>query len=170
MIIFLDTETTGVGPTDRLCQVAYKISGTDKIEVGTFKPPVPISLEAMSVNHITNEMVEDCYPFAGGVFRNTLKELLERPDAVMVAHNAPFDAGMLAREGIVPTKTICTLAIAREISKRDSSMKKHDLSYLRYFYKLNVSLNIRPHSADADVYVLEKLFELFHTIGAVRSL
>lgn len=58
MFIFLDTETTGTGTKDRLCQLAYKLD-TGEIVNKLYKPPLPIEIEAMTVHHITNEMVAD---------------------------------------------------------------------------------------------------------------
>ncbi|MBW2635869.1 MAG: 3'-5' exonuclease, partial [Deltaproteobacteria bacterium] len=43
MYIFLDTETTGTGPDDRLCQIAFK--NEDGLVVDElFNPGMPISL------------------------------------------------------------------------------------------------------------------------------
>src|SRR3989344_2834879 len=57
-LIFLDTETTGNDILkDRLCQVCYKTS--DGIYSGYFKPPIPVSIKAMSITNITNKMLED---------------------------------------------------------------------------------------------------------------
>jgi DNA polymerase III epsilon subunit-like protein len=54
MFIFLDTETTGAGPADRLCQIAFKTEkGTAVNEL--FNSGMPISIDAMTVHHITNE-------------------------------------------------------------------------------------------------------------------
>jgi DNA polymerase III epsilon subunit-like protein len=58
MFIFLDTETTGNGPADRLCQLAYK-DDESLIVYELFNPGIPISIDAMSIHHITNEMVQD---------------------------------------------------------------------------------------------------------------
>jgi len=45
MFIYLDTETTGSGTTDRLCQIAFKTdTGTTSDEL--FNPNMPISVEA----------------------------------------------------------------------------------------------------------------------------
>ena len=64
MFIFLDTETTGAGPSDRLCQIAFKAEeGTAVNEL--FNPGMPISIDAMTVHHITNEMVRDKPSFRG---------------------------------------------------------------------------------------------------------
>ncbi len=50
MFIYLDTETTGSGTTDRLCQIAYKTdTGTTVDEL--YNPNMPISVEAMSINN-----------------------------------------------------------------------------------------------------------------------
>ena len=56
MFIFLDTETTGTGPNDRLCQIAFK-PDNGPIATGLFNPGKPISVDAMVVHHITNKMV-----------------------------------------------------------------------------------------------------------------
>ena len=91
-LIFLDTETTGneVGK-DRLVQVCYEASGEIKNEY--FKPPLPMSVKAMSVTHITNKMLEDKPPFEGSEMKAELELLLR--EGVMVAHNAAFDIAML---------------------------------------------------------------------------
>ena len=57
MFIFLDTETTGTGPEDRLCQIAFKPEGGPAV-CETFNPGRPISIDAMSIHHITNRMVQ----------------------------------------------------------------------------------------------------------------
>jgi hypothetical protein len=36
MFIFLDTETTGTGPEDRLCQIAFKPEGGPAVSDRTF--------------------------------------------------------------------------------------------------------------------------------------
>lgn len=57
-LIFLDTETTGNDVTkDRLCQICYRTSKGTRTEY--FKPPVPVSIKAMSITHITNKMLVD---------------------------------------------------------------------------------------------------------------
>ncbi len=54
MFIFHDTETTGTGSADRLCQIAFKIKGGYTVNE-LFNPGTPISIDAMTVHHITNE-------------------------------------------------------------------------------------------------------------------
>ena len=64
LFIYLDTETTGAGPDDRLCQIAFKPEvGPTTSEL--FNPGMPIAIDAMSIHHITNKMVENKPPFKG---------------------------------------------------------------------------------------------------------
>jgi DNA polymerase III epsilon subunit-like protein len=93
--IFLDTETTGIDmKNDRLCQVCYKHD--DNFYTEYFKPPMPISIKAMSITHITNEDVEGKPVFKGSEFEGKLQGLLN--DNILVAHNAAFDVSMLKNE------------------------------------------------------------------------
>jgi DNA polymerase-3 subunit epsilon/exodeoxyribonuclease X len=78
MFIFLDTETTGKDEDDGLCQLAYKTEDGTVVNK-LFNPGKPISIEAMSIHHITNEMVKDKPLFQNsetkGTWRNCLKIL-----------------------------------------------------------------------------------------------
>ena len=64
MLIFLDTETTGNGPDDRLIQIAYKPENRPAVS-GLFNPGKKISVDAMVVHHITDKMVQDKPEFMG---------------------------------------------------------------------------------------------------------
>lgn len=153
-LIFLDTETTGKGPNDRLCQVAYSFNGEESDAL--FKPPIPIQVEAMAITHITNKMVEDKEPFIGSEFQKKLLNILSKEN-ILVAHNAQFDVDMLRKENIEVGSAIDTLKIAHHLDK-EAKIPKHGLQYLRYFLDLNIQ-DVIPHSALGDVRVLEKLFE-----------
>ena len=103
MFIYLDTETTGSGPEDRLCQIAFKTeTGTTLDEL--FNPEIPISVEAMSIHHITNEMVAYKPTFKGSDAYKKLQVLFATDDSIMVAYNAKFDVSMLNRENLYPQK------------------------------------------------------------------
>jgi len=159
MFIFLDTETTGTGPEDRLCQVAFKTE--DGLVVNElFNPGRPISCEAMSVHHITNQMVKDKPVFKQSPAYRKLKELLDEDTNVIVAHNAKFDIEMLNREKINPSKVICTLKLARHLDK-NGVIPQYNLQYLRYYLELNIDAT--PHDALGDILVLEGLFKRIYT-------
>ncbi len=156
-LIFLDTETTGNEPkTDRLCQVCYKTE--EGFKTGYFKPPIPISVKAMSITHITNKMVADKEAFQGSAFAQELKELLA--EGVMVAHTALFDIAMLKAEGLEVPRFIDTLRVVRELDP-DNKIPEHNLQFLRYFLELEVEEGngIMAHDAEGDVRVLEALFK-----------
>jgi len=156
-LVFLDVETTGIENDDRIVQVAYKyLKGESFVEY--FKPNKPISIDAMSVCHITNEMVVDKKAFKESDMYNFLKAELEVGPSVLVAHNAAFDMKFLDREGIKPTPHICTLKLAYKMDKK-AEFDKYNLQYLRYYFKLKGLENINPHDALSDVLVLEALME-----------
>lgn len=152
-LIFLDTETTGNEPSkDRLCQVCYTTSGGTK--VGLFKPPIPISVKAMSITHITNKMVADKEAFARSMMKVELDKLLQ--DGVLVAHTALFDIAMLKNEGLEVPRFIDTLRVARYLDP-DNKIPEHNLQFLRYF--LDLEITGVAHDAEGDVAVLKGLFD-----------
>jgi exodeoxyribonuclease X len=157
-LIFLDVETTGVNDDDRLIQVAYKFHQSENSFVEYFKPPKNISIDAMSICHITNEMVAQKPPFEQSDMCLFLKAELEEEPSILVAHNAAFDMKFLQREGINPVQHICTMKLAYKLDKK-AEFEKYNLQYLRYYFKLKGLENINPHDALSDVLVLEALFE-----------
>lgn len=157
-LLFLDTETTGTGLEDRLCQVAYAFQG--KEEEALFKPPVPISVDAMAVCHITNKMVADKEAFVVSKMYQDLRALLEAGN-ILVAHNAAFDVDMLTREGLAAPIWIDTCKVARALDTTES-IPRYALQYLRYYYDLDVP-NVTAHDALGDVRVLVQLFEYLYS-------
>lgn len=154
MFIFLDTETTGAGPEDRLCRIAFKTEGgkaTDEL----FNPGMLISIEAMAIHHITNEMVADTPKFKGNDTYKKPQLLCTDSNSVLVAHNAKFDVSVLNCEDLHPQRSICTYKLARYLDK-EGVIPKYNLQYLRYYLKLNIDAT--PHTALGDVLVPEALF------------
>jgi DNA polymerase III epsilon subunit-like protein len=165
-LIFFDTETTGNTENDFLCQIAYK--NKEESFVGFYNPPKKIPPEASAIHHITNKMVEDALPFKESEDYKKIKTIFEDKDSVVVAHNAPFDLMIIAKENIIPNKFICTLRVIREIDK-EGKIERYNLQYLRYLLELDVFAT--AHDALGDVLVLEKLFEyLKNKIIAENSL
>jgi len=154
-LIFLDTETTGAGVQDRLCQVAYNFKG-EEFEA-LFKPPLPICIEAMSVSHITNKMVEGKESFKDSQMYKDLEKLFV-DENILVAHNAGFDVNMLKKEGLEMPNGIDTLKIIQHLDE-EAEIPKYNMQYLRYYFDLDVE-NATAHDALGDIRVLEKLFDL----------
>ncbi len=174
-LIFLDTETTGNDlKEDRLCQVCYKfedkkdeegkIIEKGKIVTKNFKPPIPISIKAMSVTNITNKMVKNEEPFRGSKTAKELQKILN--ENILVAHNAKFDIAMLESEGISIPTNICTLRLARYLDQ-DSEIPEYSLQFLRYYY--GIEMDVIPHSAEGDVLVLEAVFKHLYKKAEEKS-
>lgn len=156
-ILFFDTETTGNTENDRLCQLGVKERGVaEPVVNATYKPPLPVSIEAMAVHHITEKMLVGRPAFMEAQEYPTLKTLIEDPDTIVVAHNAPFDVAMLTKEGITPAQYICTYKVARALDTQEK-ISQYKLQYLRYL--LGIEIDAVAHDAWGDVLVLEALFE-----------
>lgn len=94
-----DVETTGLSPVygHRVCEIAC-LRLQAGIEVGRMEslidPGRPISAGAYAVNRIEPELLAGAPTF--DTIASSLLDLMK--DAVLVAHNAPFDLGFLAKE------------------------------------------------------------------------
>lgn len=154
--LLLDTETTSL-EKGRLVQLAYKNLETGEVVDELFKPPVPIDFEAMAVHHITESMVSGKPAFETSDARRQIIQLIDS-GAIVVAHNAKFDIGILANEGVRVDNWICTQKLARHAIQEVDIFK---LQYLRYAVLKNEGLeNIgQAHDALADILVLEVLFK-----------
>ncbi|MDD5527757.1 MAG: exonuclease domain-containing protein [Patescibacteria group bacterium] len=152
-LIFLDTETTGK-ENGRLVQLAVMRYGAEKPTTENFKPAEPIGIEAMEVHGITNEEVADL-----GMFEATEEAKKEIFNSVIVAHNAKFDIGVLAREGVTVDKYIDTMRVAQHLIEAPA----YRLQYLRHYLKLNVPKTAAAHDAGGDVLALVELFKYLFT-------
>jgi DNA polymerase III epsilon subunit-like protein len=152
-LIFLDTETTGNDTEkDRLCQVCYETSSGIKTEY--FKPPLPVSVKAMSITHITNKMLADKQSFESSQMKKDLETLFI--EGVLIAHNVKFDAAMLEAEGLIIPSKICTLRVARYLDS-NNAIPEYNLQYLRYY--LDLEIEGEAHDAEGDVKVLRAVFD-----------
>jgi DNA polymerase III alpha subunit (gram-positive type) len=160
-LLFLDTETTGLDAEDRVVEVGYSFNDGERTRTISerFKPPVPIKVGAMAVNHITNNMVADKETFDGSIFKARLAEL-SKEGYVLVAHNAPFDLAMLAKEGVVFENYIDTKKMSHALDP-DQEMESHRLQYLRYYYGVELP-EAEAHTAEGDIAVLEAVFNCLH--------
>jgi exodeoxyribonuclease X len=157
-IVFFDTETTGIGELDRLCQLAVKERGvSEPLHNSIYKPPIPIPPGATAIHKISNEMAASAPCFTLCEDFAMLKDYFENSETLAVAHNAGFDVAMLGREGITPARVICTHKVARALDPA-RALPKYNLQYLREVLQLEVEEAV-AHSALGDVLVLEALFE-----------
>lgn len=152
-LIFIDTETTGAGPKDRLIQVGYRTTdGTDVNEL--YSTDRPIEIGAMAVHHITEKMIKDKPLFIGSPAYHDLKERFNK-NHIFIAHNAQFDVAMIEKEGLKVGPVIDTLKIARHLDPNEK-IDSYALQYLRYL--LGIEVKAIAHDAWGDILVLEQLF------------
>lgn len=95
--VAFDTETTGTGPGARVVEIAgIRFRGDESL--GTFAalidPGLPMSEEVVAIHQISDDMVKG-KPKAGEVLREFFAFA---EDAVLVAHNAEFDASIIGLE------------------------------------------------------------------------
>ncbi len=165
--IILDTETTGTGETDRIIQLGYMVLGRASEPVEVYNEfcssDVEIALAAMETHHITPEMIADKPVCTDMQAYRRLVEL-NSDDNYLIIHNAPFDLGMLEKEGFKnQMQLIDTLRCAKHLY---SEQEAHRLQYLRYALNLykdeaneaqKLGVEIKAHDAIGDVLIL-KLF------------
>jgi DNA polymerase-3 subunit epsilon/exodeoxyribonuclease X len=164
--VLFDTETTGGNEEDRIIQIGSMIvDAKDPIEIydELCSCEIPIKLEAMEVHNITPDLLENKPKFIDSNFYNRLNEL-NSSENFLIAHNLPFDLGMLQKEGFINQFTLVdTLRCARHLLD-DSPY--HRLQYLRYsleLYKNEVeeankhNIIIKAHDAIGDVLVMKLL-------------
>lgn len=163
--IILDTETTGTEEEDRIIQLGYMVLENKSVEVHNefCSADVAIKYPAMETHGITPEMIKGKPPCSELVAYNRLREL-NTPENYMIIHNAPFDLGMLKKEGFeLQMKLIDTLRVAKHIFEDEEA---HRLQYFRYkmgLYKeekaqaKELGIEVKAHDAIGDVLVL-KLF------------
>ncbi|EOA5628553.1 exodeoxyribonuclease X [Providencia rettgeri] len=111
-------------------------------------PQKPISISAMAIHHITDEMVE-LSPLIEDVI-----DVYKGAD-YLVAHNAEFDKRMMPEMG---APFICTLKLARRLWPE---LESHSNQYLRYALKLDVHVpeGLHAHRALYDCIVTASLFK-----------
>ena len=178
--IILDTETTGTGDLDRICQLSYLVvdEAGEILELHNdlCTPPLPISFESMAIHHITPEMIVGT---PSCIETTAFKRLIElnTPENLMVIQNAEFDLGMLVKEGMVfNMKLIDTFRILRASYSLDTP---HGLQFKRYQWGLyqkeqslidKLGIEIKAHDALGDVIVLKHLYEKLCEEQAIDSM
>lgn len=173
-MIILDTETTGLlGPTalplDQQPQIiefaATQLKETKGggLKVGKslhllLNPGVPLSDEIIKITGLTDDDLKDAPSFAV-VYQSIVDFFIG--EEIMVAHNLPFDRGMLAGElqridkllaFPWPPKHICTAEATEHLSEDGKYMKQEAL------YKLATGRDAnQTHRANDDVAQLVEI-------------
>jgi len=163
--IILDTETTGTSEKDRIIQLGYIVLGAPEVEVYNelCSSDVAIEIGAMEVHNIVPDMIEG-KPSCVETEAYKRLEALNTPDNYMIIHNAPFDLGMLKKEGFESQmQLIDTLRVAKHLLPESDY---HRLQYLRYSLELyknedaeakKLGVELKAHDALGDVIFLKML-------------
>lgn len=155
LVAVIDTETTGDGETDQVCEVAVvTVRGGRVGETRTqlIKPTCSVSPVARGVHHITDEELE-CEPTMTDLMsrRVSLLNIIKNADYV-AGHFVDFDVRMLAQSGYVSAKpTVCTWKCARHMWPEAPAFGNQAL---RYWLNLNIpKMRHPPHRALTDAVV-----------------
>jgi DNA polymerase-3 subunit epsilon/exodeoxyribonuclease X len=168
MLVFIDTETTGVEVKDKIC--ALGLIADSELNFELINPGKKIPPSASAIHHITNEMVKEAPSFSESISAQKL-ETLNIPENILVSHNAPFELSMLQKEGIAwQGQVIDTLKCAKSLM---DDLDGYSLQFLRYELRLyreeeavfeSFGVQITPHHALSDALhtrmVLEYLLDL----------
>lgn len=163
MLIFFDTETTGVEAKDRICAVGIACEThlhEELIHPGKKMPPA-----ASAVHQITSEMVAEAPEFSRSESCRILKAF-NLPSNTLVSHNAPFDLSMLSKEGIEwQGDVIDTLKCAKALM---DDLEGYSLQFLRYELRLYreeeaffaaAGVSVVPHRPLSDALHVQMLYD-----------
>lgn len=161
-MVVLDVETTGLEPAaghDVLEIGAQKIQGQTVLGEYTalIKPTRPLPADVVAF-HQQNGLTMELLKKEGRPVEQVIPELVEFiGDAIIVAHNAPFDVGFinehLKRLGQPPltNRTVDTL----EIAKKYLILASYRLTNIAAFFKIPTPT---AHRALADVITCREVF------------
>lgn len=150
-----DTETTGVGADDAVCEVAWAQIDDDfnilAQGASLINPGKPIHYAASAVNGITDAMVADAPTLEE--YMASVGHPLFGDDVVFCAHQAAFDHRFLKNVLHDDTQLLCTLKVARRLYPDAANHKQGTLAAM-----LGIEVaREKAHSADGDIDVLLKL-------------
>jgi DNA polymerase-3 subunit epsilon len=158
---FVDVETTGLDPAagDRVCEIALlRVDrGQEVARLESLVHPQRLMTPgAMAVNGLTDAMLATAPLFATLLPR--VRPLLR--DTVLVAHNAPFDAGFLRHEFRTAGQTFPELPIVDTLAIAQARYRFPHNSLEAIAAALGVPSTVR-HRAMADVLTTWQVWQCF---------
>ena len=176
--VFVDLESSGLEEKDRICELALVIEkeGEKLVFSDLCKSPKKISNEAMSLHHITNEMITDAQPIKE---TPSYKALLEHnnEENILIAHNLPFDINMLSKEGFISKMQYidtlrCTKALIPECENFSLQFLRYELELYKEEPKEAELLGIElcAHRALSDCLHLRLLYKTLLEYATVSQL
>lgn len=159
MIIFLDTQTTGLDAQDKVCSIALIVYDNSEMQeiyelVNEGKKIPPI---ASSINHITNEMIKDKDILLDTKAYKFLQENNSQSTTI-IGHNIKFDLEKLANSGFnFIGEVIDTLRVTKHLIPE---CEMFGLQFLRYELKLyrDEKRDIQAHHSLSDARIIHSLY------------
>ena len=176
--LFLDLETTGLESKDRICELALIVEDEDSdlLSQDLCKSPKKISKEAMSIHHITNEMVADS-PLCKETGTYKLLQEHNVEENLLIAHNVNFDLGMLEKEGFhckmeVVDTLRCVKALIPECDKFNLQFLRYELNLYKEENALaeEMGVELNAHRALSDCLHLKLLWKTLLQYATVSQL
>ncbi|MCK9491838.1 MAG: exonuclease domain-containing protein [Sulfurimonas sp.] len=161
MLIFLDTETTGLDPTDKICSIAVVYeedrdvkSIYELVNEGKKIPPL-----ASSINHITNEMIKG-KPKLQDTKAYGFLQAHNDINTTIIGHNINFDLKMLRASGFEFFGSVVdTLRATRHLIKECEFFSLQFLRYELKLYKQEKEPRV-AHQALSDAMTAKSLYEM----------
>jgi len=175
MLIFLDTETTGLESSDRICSIGFITQNESELKTNysLIKAAKKVRPESSAIHHITNEMLKDKKAFADTPEIASLEEY-NTQENTLVAHNSAFDLKMLEKEGFVwQGAVIDTLKCVRHLIPE---CEQFSLQYLRYELRLYqhetnaLGIVAQAHNALSDALHVKLLYEYLLEMASDKKL
>ena len=177
--IVLDTETTDMDPeTSGIVEIAgisRDVNGDLLTYSALCNPGIPIGVEAMAVHHLQDNMLKEALTpkeAMGEMLLRLLEGVDEEEVVPLVAHNAEFDRGFIAKiSDAFADKSgwICTYRCAMHLWP---DAPKHSNQVLRYWLGLELDLpeDLHPHRALYDVIVTEGILKRMLNLRSLDEL
>jgi len=168
MLIFLDTETTGVELEDKICSLGFIAQEGEEIisMYELFNEGKKIPPQASAIHHITNEMIKDKNSFK----ESELYKFLEKhnsDETTIVAHNAAFDMQKLSLSGFVfKGSVVDTLRTTKHLIPECELFSLQVLRYELRLYKQEKNAALKcgikdalvAHNALSDALLVRELY------------
>ena len=164
--IFIDTETTGLGVTDEVIELAA-IDVDGRVLLDTLiRPTIPVGLQAQAIHGITSGELAGAPEFPA-IWANLLRAVSGRP---IVMYGADFDTRMLRQSAAAhtidfnafcPSEIQCAMHAYAEHRRvwnvRQRSFRWHKLTTACEYEGIHLPAALAPHRARADAELTRRL-------------
>ncbi len=148
-LVVIDTETTGLTPSDRICQIALvKVSSSGTETYADYcNPHIPVNPFAFEVHGLSDSFLKKQKDIKKTPTYKKLNEFIAEK-CVFVFHNAPFDLRFLSYDGVnINNPVVDTLKIIRQMKCFPDNKLSTALLFLKRIFS---DLEVKQHDALGD--------------------